>query len=79
MTIDTPITGRPRFDKAFKAQFAELVRWRRERAQVSGPIRFAADLIARLLALAVCAPSVGLSQPLAFRAGRNATATAGDR
>ena len=64
MTIDTQ-SRPPRFDKAFKAQFAELVRWRRDvRRFRSDPV--AADLIARLLALAVCAPSVGLSQPWRF-------------
>jgi len=55
----------PRFDAAFRAQFAELVRWRRDvRRFRSDPVQ--ADLIARLLALAVCAPSVGLSQPWRF-------------
>jgi 5,6-dimethylbenzimidazole synthase len=55
----------PRFDDPFKEQFAALVRWRRDVR------RFRADpvephLIERLLALAVCAPSVGLSQPWRF-------------
>jgi 5,6-dimethylbenzimidazole synthase len=55
----------PRFDAAFRAQFAELVRWRRDvRRFRSDPVQ--ADLVARLLALAVCAPSVGLSQPWRF-------------
>jgi 5,6-dimethylbenzimidazole synthase len=55
----------PRFDAAFKAQFAELVRWRRDvRRFRSDPVQ--ADLVARLLELAVCAPSVGLSQPWRF-------------
>jgi 5,6-dimethylbenzimidazole synthase len=64
MTMDTRPRP-PRFDEAFKAQFAELVRWRRDvRRFRSDPV--AADLIARLLALAVCAPSVGLSQPWRF-------------
>jgi 5,6-dimethylbenzimidazole synthase len=64
MTIDTQ-SRPPRFDKAFKAQFAELVRWRRDVRRFR-PDPVAADLIARLLALAVCAPSVGLSQPWRF-------------
>jgi 5,6-dimethylbenzimidazole synthase len=55
----------PRFDAAFRAQFAELVRWRRDvRRFRTHPIP--PDLIARLLALAACAPSVGLSQPWRF-------------
>jgi 5,6-dimethylbenzimidazole synthase len=55
----------PRFDAAFKAQFAELVRWRRDVR------RFRSDsvdpaLVTHLLALASYAPSVGLSQPWRF-------------
>jgi 5,6-dimethylbenzimidazole synthase len=64
MTIETKQRP-PRFDETFKAQFAELVRWRRDvrrfRTDAVQP-----DLIARLLALAVFAPSVGLSQPWRF-------------
>ena len=55
----------PRFDAAFKAQFAELVRWRRDvrafRTDSVDP-----RLVAHLLALASLAPSVGLSQPWRF-------------
>jgi 5,6-dimethylbenzimidazole synthase len=55
----------PRFDAAFKAQFAELVRWRRDvRRFRSDPVDPA--LVAHLLALASYAPSVGLSQPWRF-------------
>jgi 5,6-dimethylbenzimidazole synthase len=55
----------PRFDAAFKAQFAELVRWRRDvRRFRTTPV--APQLIEQLLALAVHAPSVGLSQPWRF-------------
>jgi 5,6-dimethylbenzimidazole synthase len=55
----------PRFDAAFRAQFAELVRWRRDvRRFRSTPVE--ARLIERLLELAVHAPSVGLSQPWRF-------------
>ena len=55
----------PRFDAAFKAQFAELVRWRRDvRRFRTTPVD--AELIERLLSLAVHAPSVGLSQPWRF-------------
>ncbi len=55
----------PRFDAAFKAQFAELVRWRRDvRRFRADPVE--AHLIEKLLALASCAPSVGLSQPWRF-------------
>ena len=55
----------PRFDAAFRAQFAELVRWRRDvRRFRTDPIP--PDLVARLLALASCSPSVGLSQPWRF-------------
>jgi len=64
MTIETKQRP-PRFDETFKAQFAELVRWRRDvrrfRTDAVQP-----DLIARLLALTVIAPSVGLSQPWRF-------------
>ena len=64
MTIETKQRP-PRFDEAFKAQFAALVRWRRDvRRFRSDPV--ASSLIERLLALAVCAPSVGLSQPWRF-------------
>lgn len=55
----------PRFDAAFRAQFAELVRWRRDVRRFSrDPVDPA--LIAHLLALASHAPSVGLSQPWRF-------------
>jgi 5,6-dimethylbenzimidazole synthase len=55
----------PDFDAAFKARFADLVRWRRDVR------RFRTDpidpcLIEKLLALASHAPSVGLSQPWRF-------------
>jgi 5,6-dimethylbenzimidazole synthase len=64
MTIETKQRP-PRFDEAFKAQFAELVRWRRDvRRFRTDPVE--PDLVARLLALAVFAPSVGLSQPWRF-------------
>jgi 5,6-dimethylbenzimidazole synthase len=57
--------GPPRFDAAFKAQFVELVRWRRDVR------RFRSDavdpaLVGHLLTLASYAPSVGLSQPWRF-------------
>src|ERR1700745_1271028 len=55
----------PQFDAAFRAQFAELVRWRRDvRRFRIDPVDPA--LIAHLLALASHAPSVGLSQPWRF-------------
>src|ERR1700745_2636276 len=52
----------PQFDAAFRAQFAELVRWRRDVR------RFRTDavdpkLLENLLALTPCAPSVGFGQP----------------
>ena len=55
----------PRFDAEFRAEFVELLRWRRDVR------RFRADpipvsLIEKLLALAALAPSVGLSQPWRF-------------
>jgi 5,6-dimethylbenzimidazole synthase len=64
MTRET--TSRPpQFDAAFRAQFAELVRWRRDvRRFRSDPV--APELLERLLALTACAPSVGLSQPWRF-------------
>ena len=64
MTRETK--GRPpHFDAAFRARFAELVRWRRDVR------RFRTDavdpkLLEKLLALTACAPSVGLSQPWRF-------------
>ena len=55
----------PDFDAAFKARFADLVRWRRDvRRFRSDPID--PCLIEKLLALASHAPSVGLSQPWRF-------------
>jgi len=53
------------FDDAFRAEFEELLKWRRDVR------RFTADpvdpkLIAHLLELADLAPSVGLSQPWRF-------------
>jgi 5,6-dimethylbenzimidazole synthase len=64
MTGET--AGRPpHFDAAFRAQFAELVRWRRDvRRFRSDPV--APELLEGLLALTACAPSVGLSQPWRF-------------
>jgi 5,6-dimethylbenzimidazole synthase len=54
-----------RFDAAFRAEFAELLRWRRDvRRFRTDPIPV--PLIEKLLALAALAPSVGLSQPWRF-------------
>jgi 5,6-dimethylbenzimidazole synthase len=55
----------PQFDAAFKAQFAELVRWRRDVRRFR-PDTVDPKLLERLLALSACAPSVGLSQPWRF-------------
>jgi len=55
----------PQFDAAFKARFADLVRWRRDVRRFRGdPID--PRLVEKLLALASHAPSVGLSQPWRF-------------
>ena len=55
----------PNFDENFRRQFAELVRWRRDvRRFRTTPVD--SELIEKLLALAVHAPSVGLSQPWRF-------------
>ncbi|MBV8924863.1 MAG: 5,6-dimethylbenzimidazole synthase [Bradyrhizobium sp.] len=55
----------PRFDAAFRARFADLLRWRRDvrrfRSEAIDPL-----LIDELLRLASLAPSVGLSQPWRF-------------
>src|ERR1700744_5581443 len=64
MTIDLT-TNPPRFDAAFREQFADLLRWRR------AVRRFRADpvdewLLDKLLALASPGPSVGLSPPSRF-------------
>ncbi|MGA7807619.1 5,6-dimethylbenzimidazole synthase [Bradyrhizobium sp.] len=64
MTLNTEKRP-PHFDAAFREQFSELVRWRRDvRRFRSDPV--APGLIERLLALAAHAPSVGLSQPWRF-------------
>lgn len=63
MTCDTPEP--PRFDAAFKARFAELVRWRRDVRRFR-PVPVPEELVERLLALAAHAPSVGFSQPWRF-------------
>ena len=64
MTVETGQPP-PSFDAAFKAQFAELVRWRRDvRRFRSDPVEPA--LVGHLLTLASYAPSVGLSQPWRF-------------
>jgi 5,6-dimethylbenzimidazole synthase len=55
----------PQFDAAFKARFADLVRWRRDVRRFRGdPVD--PRLVEKLLALASHAPSVGLSQPWRF-------------
>jgi 5,6-dimethylbenzimidazole synthase len=55
----------PEFDPAFKARFADLVRWRRDVRRFRGnPID--PLLVEQLLELASHAPSVGLSQPWRF-------------
>jgi 5,6-dimethylbenzimidazole synthase len=60
-----PTSHCPQFDAAFREKFAELVRWRRDvRRFRTDPIP--PDLVAKLLALASHAPSVGLSQPWRF-------------
>ena len=64
MTIETKARP-PRFDAAFRAQFAELVRWRRDVRRFR-PDPVDPGLIDKLLALAAFAPSVGLSQPWRF-------------
>ena len=53
------------FSEAFRAQLAELFRWRRDvRHFTRAPVP--AELLAELLELAALAPSVGLSQPWRF-------------
>ncbi|MBV9563030.1 MAG: 5,6-dimethylbenzimidazole synthase [Bradyrhizobium sp.] len=59
-------TRPPRFDAPFRAQFAELVRWRRDVRRFRPDTAVDPDLVERLLSLAVHAPSVGLSQPWRF-------------
>jgi 5,6-dimethylbenzimidazole synthase len=68
----------PRFDAAFKAKFADLVRWRRDvRAFRSDPVD--PTLVAHLLALASQSPSVGLSEPWRFVLVETPTARAAIR
>lgn len=58
---DTP----PEFDATFRAEFEDLVRWRRDvRRFRAEPI--APALVERLIGLAAIAPSVGNSQPWRF-------------
>jgi 5,6-dimethylbenzimidazole synthase len=64
MTIETK-SQPPRFDATFKAQFAELVRWRRDVRRFR-PDPIDPELLEQLLALTAHAPSVGLSQPWRF-------------
>ena len=53
------------FDDAFRAEFEELIKWRRDVRRFTGePVD--PELIAHLLELADLAPSVGLSQPWRF-------------
>jgi 5,6-dimethylbenzimidazole synthase len=55
----------PSFDGAFRERLATLIRWRRDvRRFRLDPVE--PGLIERLLTLAACAPSVGLSQPWRF-------------
>ena len=53
------------FDKAFRAEFEELIKWRRDVRRFRTD-RVDPGLIAHLLELAGHAPSVGLSQPWRF-------------
>lgn len=53
------------FDDAFREQFEELIKWRRDVRQFR-PDPVDPELIAHLLELADYAPSVGLSQPWRF-------------
>ncbi len=54
-----------KFDEAFRAEFEELIKWRRDvRRFKDDPVD--PELIAHLLELADHAPSVGLSQPWRF-------------
>jgi 5,6-dimethylbenzimidazole synthase len=59
------MTDAPVFDEAFRAQLADLFRWRRDvRRFRKNPVPPA--LLDELLAVAALAPSVGLSQPWRF-------------
>lgn len=53
------------FDDAFRAEFEELIKWRRDVRRFTGK-QVDPELIAHLLELADLAPSVGLSQPWRF-------------
>lgn len=58
-------TAEPVFDDSFRAQLADLFRWRRDvRRFRREPI--SAELLSALLEVACLAPSVGLSQPWRF-------------
>jgi 5,6-dimethylbenzimidazole synthase len=53
------------FDDAFRVEFEELIKWRRDVRRFTGK-QVDPELIAHLLELADLAPSVGLSQPWRF-------------
>lgn len=55
----------PAFDAAFRAELEELVRWRRDVRRFR-PDPIDPETVARLLALAALAPSVGNAQPWRF-------------
>lgn len=60
-----PVAAPPRFDDAFAAEFAALLRWRRDvRRFLTAPLP--SGLLDELLGLAMLAPSVGNSQPWRF-------------
>lgn len=64
MSVDA-VPATPVFDEAFRRDFEELVRWRRDvRRFRSTPVE--PELVNRLLSLADCSPSVGNSQPWRF-------------
>ena len=53
------------FDDAFRVEFEELIKWRRDVRRFTGK-QVDPELIAHLLELADLAPAVGLSQPWRF-------------
>ena len=65
MTGPAPSGPAPAFDAAFRAQFHDLLRWRRDVRRFR-PDPLPPGLLDRLLDLAALAPSVGLSEPWRF-------------
>lgn len=63
---NAPEASAPRFDEAFRANLAELIRWRRDVRRFRACQAVEPTLLDRLIEVACQAPSVGYSQPWRF-------------